>query len=218
MKLPRWAKNAEEFLKVQRDALESSTVDKHLHSWINLIFGYQQKGEEAIAANNVFHPMSYEGTTDIEKITDLHERSALEMQIMEFGQTPKQLFIKPHPAKYSYDVPKSLPTKEEDKCSNNTSDKPASASKKAIDSTIGAWLKDIGSMKATKLPALHKKKINYVYGIENDTQFVTGSKDGTGKVFTFAEGTQKKVLFAREVGARCGTAFRTERIIAVTWP
>jgi hypothetical protein len=70
-------------------------------------------------------------------------------------------------------------------------------------------------MEAVKLSGLHKKKINYVYGIEGDAQFVTGSKDGTGKVFTFAEGAQKKVLFAREVGARCGTAFRTERIIAV---
>jgi len=88
--------------------------------------------------------------------------------------------------------------------------------KSVIDPNIGIWLKDIGNMKAVKLSGLHKKKINYVYGIEGDAQFVTGSKDGTGKVFTFAEGTQKKVLFAREVGARCGTAFRTERIIAVS--
>lgn len=72
-------------------------------------------------------------------------------------------------------------------------------------------------MKAVRLSGLHKKKINYVYGIEGDTQFVTGSKDGTGKVFTFGDGVQKKVLFAREVGARCGTAFRTERIIAVNF-
>lgn len=34
------------------------------------------------------------------------------MQIMEFGQTPKQLYIKPHPAKYSYDIPKVLPNEE----------------------------------------------------------------------------------------------------------
>jgi factor associated with neutral sphingomyelinase activation len=85
-------------------------VDKTLHYWIDLIFGYQQKGEEAIAANNVFHPLSYEGSTDIEKIEDLHERAALEMQIMEFGQTPKQLYVKPHPAKYSYDIPKTMPS------------------------------------------------------------------------------------------------------------
>ena len=34
-------------------------------------------------------------------ITDLNERAALEQQIMEFGQTPKQLFTKPHVARPS---------------------------------------------------------------------------------------------------------------------
>ena len=34
-------------------------------------------------------------------VKDLNERTALEQQIMEFGQTPKQLFHKPHPCKLS---------------------------------------------------------------------------------------------------------------------
>lgn len=80
-----------------------------MHKWIDLIFGYKQKGEEALQADNVFHPLSYEGNVDMEKIEDPLQRMALEMQIMEFGQTPKQLFQKAHPAKYSYEIPKSLP-------------------------------------------------------------------------------------------------------------
>ena len=74
------------------------------------MFGYQQKGEEALKADNLFHPLSYEGTVDLEKITDPVERIAMEMQIMEFGQTPKQLFVKPHPAKYSYGVTQEMPS------------------------------------------------------------------------------------------------------------
>jgi hypothetical protein len=35
-----------------RNALESDWVSKNLHHWIDLIFGYKQKGEEAIKANN----------------------------------------------------------------------------------------------------------------------------------------------------------------------
>ena len=35
----------------------------------------------------------------VTSITDLNERAALEQQIMEFGQTPKQLFTKPHVAR-----------------------------------------------------------------------------------------------------------------------
>ena len=30
-------------------------------------------------------------------ISDLNERAAMEQQIMEFGQTPRQLFLSPHP-------------------------------------------------------------------------------------------------------------------------
>ena len=39
VKLPRWAKTPAEFLRKNRQALESEYVSKNLHHWINLIFG-----------------------------------------------------------------------------------------------------------------------------------------------------------------------------------
>lgn len=39
VKLPRWARTPEEFLKKQREALESDYVSSNLHKWIDLIFG-----------------------------------------------------------------------------------------------------------------------------------------------------------------------------------
>jgi hypothetical protein len=45
----------------------------------------------------VFHPYTYEGNVNIEAIADPVERRAIELQINEFGQTPKQLFKIPHP-------------------------------------------------------------------------------------------------------------------------
>jgi hypothetical protein len=45
----------------------------------------------------VFYHLTYEGTVDLDAIDDPNERTALEMQISEFGQTPKQLFNVPHP-------------------------------------------------------------------------------------------------------------------------
>ena len=39
------------------------------------------------------------------RVTDLNERAALEQQIMEFGQTPKQLFTTPHPCKLPHTEP-----------------------------------------------------------------------------------------------------------------
>ena len=40
--LPPWAKTAEEFIRINRDALESDHVSEHLNDWIDLIFGYKQ--------------------------------------------------------------------------------------------------------------------------------------------------------------------------------
>lgn len=45
----------------------------------------------------VFYHLCYEGSIDLESITDPAQRHALEVQIMEFGQIPKQVFRHPHP-------------------------------------------------------------------------------------------------------------------------
>lgn len=59
--LPRWAKNAHEFTRVNRMALESEWVSMNLHHWVDLIFGYKQRGEAAVEAHNVFYYVTYEG-------------------------------------------------------------------------------------------------------------------------------------------------------------
>nr|CAH7741761.1 unnamed protein product [Callosobruchus chinensis] len=97
VELPSWANGPKEFVKKLRDALESEHVSRNLHHWIDLIFGYKQKGEEAIKANNLFYYLCYEGAIDLDSISDLNQKHALEVQIMEFGQIPKQVFTVPHP-------------------------------------------------------------------------------------------------------------------------
>ena len=44
--------------------------------------------------------MTYEGNADLRN-KDLIERKAIEVQVNEFGQTPKQIFFTPHPKKFS---------------------------------------------------------------------------------------------------------------------
>lgn len=98
VRLPAWAKgSAEEFVRIHREALESDYVSANLHHWIDLIFGYKQKGDAAVDADNVFYYLTYEDAIDIDQIEDPVMRKAVEVQIANFGQCPSQLFSTPHP-------------------------------------------------------------------------------------------------------------------------
>ncbi|XP_068961601.1 lipopolysaccharide-responsive and beige-like anchor protein isoform X2 [Petaurus breviceps papuanus] len=101
VELPPWAKSSEEFVRINRLALESEFVSCQLHQWIDLIFGYKQQGPEAVRALNVFYYLTYEGAVNLSSITDPVLREAVEAQIRSFGQTPSQLLIEPHPPRSS---------------------------------------------------------------------------------------------------------------------
>nr|CAB3264214.1 neurobeachin [Phallusia mammillata] len=94
--LPPWAKSADDFVRVNRMALESEIVSCQLHQWIDLIFGFKQRGPEAVRATNVFYYLTYEGMIDLQQISDPVERTGLTDQIRNFGQTPSQLLTNPH--------------------------------------------------------------------------------------------------------------------------
>lgn len=104
VELPPWAKTPEDFIKMQREALESEYVSENLHNWIDLIFGYKQKGPAAVKARNVFFYLTYYGAVDVSSIEDEGLRHATELQIAHFGQCPIQLFTRPHPPRSSGSV------------------------------------------------------------------------------------------------------------------
>jgi Beige/BEACH domain len=110
---------------LNREALESEYVSSNLHHWIDLIFGYKQRGKPAvevlynrnvqmilmghytsqlhhltlifIQAANIFYYLTYEGAVDLENMDDMLQKSAIEDQIANFGQTPIQIYRKKHP-------------------------------------------------------------------------------------------------------------------------
>ncbi|TKW23149.1 hypothetical protein SEVIR_4G274600v4 [Setaria viridis] len=96
--LPPWAKGSpDEFIHINREALESEYVSSNLHHWIDLIFGYKQRGQPAVEAANIFYYVTYEGAVDLENMDDMLQKSAIEDQIANFGQTPIQIFRMKHP-------------------------------------------------------------------------------------------------------------------------
>lgn len=105
VQLPPWAKgSAFEFIRLNRMALESEYVSQNLHHWIDLVFGYKQRGPEAARAHNIFHQLSYEGAVDLDKMADDIDRQAAETHIQNFGQTPGQLTSDDHhPIRFSVD-------------------------------------------------------------------------------------------------------------------
>jgi len=107
--LPRWAKDEHDFIRKHREALESEYVSQNLHHWIDLIFGYKQRGVEAIKAHNTFYYLTYEGAIDFNSLEDPTQRQAVLDQIQNFGQTPAQLFTTPHPCR---DPPKPVINKD----------------------------------------------------------------------------------------------------------
>ena len=48
-------------------------------------------------AANIFYYLTYEGAVDLENMDDMLQKSAIEDQIANFGQTPIQFFRKKHP-------------------------------------------------------------------------------------------------------------------------
>jgi hypothetical protein len=97
VELPPWADSPRDFIRKHAKALESEYVSERLHLWIDLIFGCKQQGRAAVEAHNLFYYLTYEGAVDLEAIKNETERNALQIQIEEFGQTPKQLFTYSHP-------------------------------------------------------------------------------------------------------------------------
>jgi WD40 repeat protein len=100
--LPPWARGDPRiFIRLHRRALESKYVSQNLNHWIDLIFGYKQRGKEAEQAQNTYYYLTYEGVVDVSALTDPVQKAATISQINNFGQTPHQVFKKsPHPSRF----------------------------------------------------------------------------------------------------------------------
>lgn len=98
--LPAWAGNdPHRFVRQQRAALESEKVSEGLNQWVDLIFGFQQTGEPAKQACNVFLDSTYENNARemLLRAQGDPKMAGLIDQVLLYGQTPVQLLPVKHP-------------------------------------------------------------------------------------------------------------------------
>jgi len=177
--LPPWASTPQHFVSTLRKALESEYVSKNLHHWIDLIFGYKQRGEEAELNDNVFYPLCYEGSVNLDEISDLNERYGLEVQISEFGQIPKMIFSKPHPQRYS-SIPLAIPIHSPSKPTSQHSTK---------------WIM-ISELVRSADHQSHKEPISAIAMFQEHV-VVSASQDSIVKLYNLSNSTVERSLSAR---------------------
>ncbi|KAG5268463.1 hypothetical protein AALO_G00212870 [Alosa alosa] len=216
--LPPWAADAEDFLEKLRSALESQYVSEHLHEWIDLVFGYKQKGSEAIAAHNVFHPLTYEGGIDCDSIEDPDQKIAMLTQILEFGQTPRQLFTTAHPQRITprfHNV--STATTSSSELSPLSPSEDSSFEDLTEESKKMAW----SNMSKLSLQSSHKIHKEAVTGIAvtcSGSAIFTTSQDSTLKMFSRdTNALQRSVSFSNMALSSCLMLPEDQTVVCSSW-
>ena len=97
--MPKWAENNPYvFVSKMKIFLESEEVSKSINNWFDLIFGYKQRGENAVISHNLFPPWTYD-SFDIRKIKNNKTKKdrAFYYKLVSKGMTPYQLLNEPFP-------------------------------------------------------------------------------------------------------------------------
>ncbi|CAL4060245.1 unnamed protein product, partial [Meganyctiphanes norvegica] len=195
VELPPWAKNPSDVIRVMREALESDYVSNNLHNWIDLIFGYKQRGQQAELYDNLYYHLCYEGAVDLKAITDLNERLALEVQITEFGQVPGQLFKVPHPKRcLSIGLHSSLMLSNTNTQNNNQKSLVESNCESNVGdnmlSTCEALWKNISSLQQISECRAHREAITALTFTDDSQLLITVGQDALLKTYTIPKLTQ----------------------------
>lgn len=97
VELPPWSQHDPRmFVLIHRKILEHKKVSESLNFWIDMIFGFRQKGKDAVEVYNTYRRACYAfGNKELSKM-DNSELDAVLYEAAELGVNPTQLFTKPH--------------------------------------------------------------------------------------------------------------------------
>lgn len=107
VELPNWSSDSLDFVYLNRKVLESEHISATLNDWIDLIWGYNTRGREAVKQENTYMPELYDTiwrykNDDDETsntISDNIDEEKVKFLMKERGLIPKQLFKEKHPSR-----------------------------------------------------------------------------------------------------------------------
>ena len=182
----------------------------HINEWIDLIFGYKQRGEEAIKSNNLFHPSTYEDGADFFNKNE-DEIRIIQLQTREFGICPKQLFLGPHPKKFSKSIneiylnPKDIENIKIEEFKN-------SSEKKNGENTINFNLDKIDFQ---CLNHHHKQKVSSISVLSEVQLLATGCQDGNLKLYDLKTNRTKRISKISDLSLNSITNLNSNNSIAI---
>jgi hypothetical protein len=98
VEMPAWSsQNPRYFTINMRKALESESVQKNLHKWIDLIFGSAQNDKEAVKRYNTYRSTHYLYANEIVKESIPKKTYPIFAEIYQMGQMPGKLMSQNHP-------------------------------------------------------------------------------------------------------------------------
>jgi hypothetical protein len=85
--IPCTANNPYEFVTLMRNIIENDNISSNINKWLDLIFGFKNKGEDAEKYFNLYTESSYQEDIDIRKVVD----KQLYFRYAEFGLIQNQI-------------------------------------------------------------------------------------------------------------------------------
>uniref|UniRef100_A0A1B6I234 BEACH domain-containing protein n=1 Tax=Homalodisca liturata TaxID=320908 RepID=A0A1B6I234_9HEMI len=138
----------------------------------------------------VFCNVCYEGVIDLDSISDWSRRHAMEVQIMEFGQIPKQIFQQPHPSKTKFQVDRPI----------------------TVAAPVTAW-----QMSPVETITSHRAAVTAVTLSTDYSQAVSVARDGLLKIHSVTTGRQERSATLSSTPLSCLVAFLPETVIVGSW-
>ena len=221
--LPNWCdNNPKKFLEIMKESLESKYVDEHLHEWIDLIFGYKQRGENAIKAFNLFYPTTYEDGKDLEYKT-FEERTIIQTQAKEFGICPNQLFSNPHPKKFSKGIGNTFESNNKiinNAINNNINEGNYSKinlndNEKNLNDNNESIKYNLLKYEYKNLSKHLKQKITCINYLNTSKILATGGEDGYIKLYDLSTLKTKRMAQICNLSLNCMSPINENNLIAI---